>query len=366
MMTPVLLHKKLPVGIMGLFILLMVMLMLSTDDSRIFNASSTLIQDVIMPFRKKPFAPKQHLFWLRIMSVAVCVFFLVVSLFFAQMDYILMFISIVCALWLGAAGPIMIGGLYTRFGTTTGAFCALIFGSGTSLGGLILQRTWSGHVYPWLLESGNIKYVNAIFNAVTSTFSPYIVWEMNPVKFPVNSYEIYFLAMMFGCGAYIIGSLLTYRKPYNLDRMLHRGKYSNGESRENITPWNWRNIYSKLIGIDDEYTTGDKIIAWSVFGYSVVYQFFIAFIGVLIWNAVSPWPAQWWSWYFFITVIVVGIIIGTVSTVWFMIGGITDMRRLFADLAKRVDNPLDDGWVEDHVSLMDKVNLDTNLKGEKD
>ena len=366
MMTPVLLHKKLPVGIMGLFILLMVMLMLSTDDSRIFNASSTLIQDVIMPFRKKPFAPKQHLFWLRIMSVAVCVFFLVVSLFFAQMDYILMFISIVCALWLGAAGPIMIGGLYTRFGTTTGAFCALIFGSGTSLGGLILQRTWSGHVYPWLLESGNIKYVNAIFNAVTSTFSPYIVWEMNPVKFPVNSYEIYFLAMMFGCGAYIIGSLLTYRKPYNLDRMLHRGKYSNGESRENITPWNWRNIYSKLIGIDDEYTTGDKIIAWSVFGYSVVYQFFIAFIGVLIWNAVSPWPAQWWSWYFFITVIVVGIIIGTVSTVWFMIGGITDMRRLFADLAKRVDNPLDDGWVEDHVSLMDKVNLDTNLKGEED
>ncbi len=354
MMLPEIMRQKMPIGIMGMFILLMVMLMLSTDDSRIFNASSTLIQDVVMPFRKKPFKPKQHLFWLRMMSVAVCIFFLVVSLFFAQIDYILMFISIMLSLWMGAAGPIMIGGLYTRWGTTTGAFCALIFGSGTALSGLILQRTWSSNVYPWLVESGYLKYVSVALHAVTATCSPYIVWEISPVKFPINSYEIYFMAMMLGCGAYIIGSLLTYRKPYNLDRMLHRGEYSNGESLENKSPWTWRNVYGKLIGIDDEYTTGDKVIAWSVFGYSIVFQFFIAFVGVLVWNWISPWPAKWWSWYFYINVIVVGIIVGAVSTVWFMIGGVIDLRRLFKDLGKRVDNPLDDGWVEGHVSLADK------------
>lgn len=366
MMTPTLLRRSLPVGVMGLFILLMVMLMLSTDDSRIFNASSTILQDVIMPFRKQPFEPRQHLFWLRAMSVAVCVFFLIVSLFFAQMDYILMFISIMCALWLGAAGPIMVGGLYTRFGTTTGAFCALIFGSGTSLTGLILQRTWSSSVYPWLEKSGNIKYVNTVFEKVTSTFSPYIVWEMSAVKFPINSYEIYFLAMMFGAGAYIIGSLISYRKPFNLDRMLHRGKYSNGESSENKSPWTWRNMYGKLIGIDDEYTKGDKVIAWSVFFYSVVFQFFIAFIGVLIWNWISPWPAEWWSWYFFVIIIVLGIVVGSISTVWFMIGGAIDIRRLFRDLAKRVDNPLDDGWVKEHVSLVDAETLDNDENRDKD
>ena len=354
MMAPTLLRKKLPVGIMGLFILLMTMLMLSTDDSRIFNASSTLIQDVVMPFRKKPFEPREHLLWLRLMSVGVCFFFLIVSLFFVQIDYILMFISIMCGLWMGAAGPIMIGGLYTRFGTTTGAFCALICGSGTTLSGIIFQRTWSGYVYPWLARSGNIKYIEALFYGVSSLFSPYIVWEMDPVKFPINSYEIYFLSMMFGIGAYIIGSLVTYRKPYNLDRMLHRGKYSNGESLEHTSPWTWRNLYSKLIGIDNEYTTGDKVIAWSVFGYSVVFQFLITFTGVLIWNAIDPWPVEWWGWYFFITVIVVGVIVGSVSTVWFMIGGFIDLRRLFRDLAKRVDNPLDDGWVEGHVSLADR------------
>ncbi len=359
MMAPTLLRKKLPIGVMGLFILLMVMLMLSTDDSRIFNASSTLIQDVVMPFRKKPFNSRQHLFWLRVMSVLVCVFFLVVSLFFAQLDFIMMFINIMCALWLGAAGPIMVGGLYTRFGTTTGAFCALIFGSGTSLLGLIMQRTWSSHVYPWLMDTGYVTYVNALFEKVTDIFGPYIVWEMNPVKFPINSYEIYFMAMMFGVASYAIGSMLTYRKPFNLDRLLHRGEYSDGESLENSSPWSWKNVYSKLIGIDDEYTTGDKIIAWSVFGYAVVFQFFIAFLAVVIWNAISPWPAEWWSMYFFITIIVVGIIVGSISTVWFMIGGIIDIRCLFRDLTKRVDNPLDDGWVVGHVSLVDAEAIGT-------
>ncbi len=366
MMAPTLLRKKLPVGIMGLFILLMLMLMLSTDDSRIFNSSSTLIQDVIMPFRSKPFKPKQHLFWLRMMSVLVCLFFLIVSLFFAQMDYIMMFISIMCALWLGAAGPIIVGGLYTRFGTTTGAFCALIFGSGTSFAGLILQRTWSSHVYPWLESSGNLKYVNMIFGAVTSVCSPYISWEMNPVKFPINSYEIYFIAMVAGVSTYIIGSFVTYRKPFNLDRMLHRGEFSDGESRENTSPWTWSNIYNKLIGIDDEYTTGDKVIAWSVFAYSVVFRFFICFVLVLIWNTISPWPAKWWGWYFFITIIVVGIIVGSVSTVWFLIGGVIDLRRLFKDLAKRIDNPLDDGWVENHLSLSDKAQFGLNDEAEDD
>ena len=353
MMAPTLLRKKLSVGVMGLFILLMAMLMISTDDSRIFNASSTLLQDVVMPFRKKPFEPKEHLLWLRLMSVGVCIFFLIVSVFFAQIDFIMMFCSIMCALWLGAAGPIMIGGLYTRFGTTTGAFCALIFGSGTSFIGLILQRTWSSDVYPWLDASGNLKYVNIVFEKVTALLSPYIVWEMSAVKFPVNSYEIYFMAMMLGVGAYVIGSLLTYRKPFNLDRMLHRGKYSNGESTENTSTWTWKNVYGKLIGIDDEYTKGDKVIAWSVFFYAVVFQFLISFLGVVIWNAISPWPVEWWSWYFFITLIVVGIIIGSISTVWFVIGGIIDLRCLFRDLAKRIDDPLDDGWVEGHMSLVD-------------
>ena len=85
----------------------------------------------------------------------------------------------------------------------------------------------------------------------------------------------------------------------------------------------------------------------------------ISFIAVVIWNWFDPWPAEWWSIYFFITLVVVGIIVGSVSTVWFMIGGIVDLRALFRDLASRKNNPLDDGWVVGHVSLVDAEELGT-------
>jgi Na+/proline symporter len=366
MMLPVALKNLLPVGLMGLFCLLMIMLMLSTDDSRVFNASSTIIQDIVMPLRKTPLTPRQHLLWLRVCSVLVCVFFFVVSLFFVQLDYINMFITIMTAMWLGGAGPIMIFGLYSRFGTTTGAFCSLIFGSGFSIGGLFVQRNWAETLYPWLAAKGWIDPLARFFETVSAPLNPYIVWKMDPVKFPVNSYELYFIAMMSGVVAYVVGSLVTYRKPYNLDRLLHRGIY-DVEGREKIkTPWNIKTVWGKLVGITPEYTRGDKIIAWSVVGYAIVYKFGLCFLAVLIWNFISPWPEHWWSTYFFVTSMVVTGLVGVVSTFWFFIGGAIDMRRLFRDLAARVDNPLDNGSVEGHVSLADKALFEQKTRKKQD
>lgn len=358
MMLPMMLRQMFPPFLMGLFCLLMVMLMLTTDDGRIFNASSTIIQDVVMPLRKQPLTKEQHFRYLRLCTLGVCLFFFFVSLFMSQLDYINMFSTIMTSIWLGGAGPIMIFGLYSRFGTTAGAWASLAFGSGISIGGIILQRNWANLFYPWLDRLGWVDGFDWFLQTISEPFNPYIVWVMDPVKFPVNSKEIYFLAMVSGLSAYIIISKLTCKKPFNLDRMLHRGKYSIDS--EHPAPslksvWSWKNIYAKLIGITPEYTTGDKIITWSVLGYSLGVQFFLAFIAVLIWNAVSPFPKEYWIWYFFIKTIILGLVIGSISTVWFMIGGFIDIRRLFRDLAARVDNPLDDGRVEDNMSLADKI-----------
>ena len=188
MMMPTVVAKIFPVGMLGLFCLLMVMLLISTDDSRIFNASSTLMQDVILPMFKGHLPQAKHLLYLRLMTIGVAVFFLIVSLFFAQLDYINMFTTIMCSLWLGGAGPIMVFGLYSRFGNLTGAWCAIIFGSGTSLAGLILQRTWALNVYPFLEKMGWVEGLNNFLVTVSSPFNPWIEWSMDPVKFPINSF----------------------------------------------------------------------------------------------------------------------------------------------------------------------------------
>jgi Na+/proline symporter len=364
MMMPIALRNIFPVGLMGVFALLMIMLLISTDDSRIFNASSTIVQDMILPFLKNPPDPKKHLLMLRVASIAVAIFFFVVAVFFTQLDYINMFTTIMCSLWLGGAGPIMIGGLYSRFGNTVGAYCSLVFGSGISLAGLLCQRNWADHLYPWLQSKGWDVPVGKFLAAASSPLEPIVVWRMDAVKFPINSYEISMIAMIAGIIAYIIGSLVTYRKPYNLDRLLHRGVYALEGEKEEKVAWSFKTMWSKLIGITPEYTLGDRVIAWSVFTYNIIYKLFLSFIVVMIWNKISPWPKEWWSTYFYIVMLVIPSLAGVVTTVWFMTGGIIHLRQLFRDLAKRIDNPLDNGQVEGHVSLADRARLGEELSKE--
>jgi hypothetical protein len=265
-----------------------------------------------------------------------------------------MFTTIMVAIWTSGGGSVVLFGLYSRFGTTAGAYAALIFGSGTTITGILIQRNWSDIVYPFLEAHKLVEPVSRFFETVSSPFAPYIVWKINPYKFPMSSYELMLLANIMGISAYVIVSLLTYKEPFNLDRMLHRGIYDTEGKAALKTPWTVRNVFSKLIGITPEYSKGDRIIAWSVFIYSFVYQLGVCFLLVLIWNIISPWPAIWWSHYFYITSILVSAVIGIVSTVWFLTGGIIDLRRLFRDLADRKANPLDNGMVAGHVSLADQ------------
>lgn len=346
MLMPVVMHKILPVGLAGLFCLLMVMLLISTDDSRIFNATSGIVQDIILPFMKTRLSPEKHLSLLRWTSVGVCIFFFIVSCFFSQMDYIIMFTTIVCALWLGGAGPIMVFGLYSRFGNLTGAWCAIIFGTGTSLLGILCQYNWAKTIYPFLEHRGWAEPLDRVLRAASSPFEPWIHWQMNPVSFPINSYEIFFLAMILSVSGYIIGSYATYR-PFDLDKLLHRGQYNDGESNLQSTVFNWNllALLKKLIGIDSEYTPGDKIIAWSVFIYSFGYVFGAKFIAAVIWNCFAPWPHEWWSIYFLVTVLIIPGVIGVVSTIWFMIGGIHDTFALFHALRERKEDANDNGQI---------------------
>jgi hypothetical protein len=258
-----------------------------------------------------------------------------------------MFITIMCSLWLGGAGPIMIFGLYSRFGNTVGAYCSLIFGSGISLAGLICQRNWADCIYPYLKANEWDIAFGSFLEKVSAPLNPIVVWKMDAVKFPINSYEISMIAMLAGIIAYVAGSLLTYRKPYDLDKLLHRGRYAVDDAVPEKQSWSILSIIKKMVGITPEYTRGDRIIAWSVFIYNIFYKLILAFAGVVIWNKISPWPLEWWGIYFMVVMLIIPGIAGFITTFWFMTGGIIHLRQLFRDLSLRVNDPLDNGQVRD-------------------
>ena len=345
MLVPITLRELLPVGITGILCALMIFLMVSTDTTYMHSWGSIITQDIILPFLKKPLTPQQHLRLLRWVIAGVVVFAFLFSFFFAQMDYVLMFFAITGAIWTAGAGPVTTFGLYWSRGTTAAAFTSLIAGSTIAVSGIICQQQWAARIYPFLEHHDLVDTASKIFGALSAPFYPIIEWKVTPGKFPVNSVEMSFIAILTSVLLYVIVSLLTCRKRYNMEKLLHRGKYSDGITFQRFE-WSFKNFFLKIAGIDPNYTRGDRILAYSVFIYSFCYAWVLNFVGVLAWNLFYPWPLKWWGIKFFITGLVIPGCVAVVSTFWFAIGGSIDLHRLFKRLDGKVGNDADNGTVQ--------------------
>ncbi|MDD5707611.1 MAG: sodium:panthothenate symporter [Kiritimatiellae bacterium] len=355
MRVPMALRFIMPIGIIGIFAFLCIFQMVTCDSSYMLSWGSILVQDVILPYRKKPFTPKQQLLLLRILIASVATFAFFFSYFFGQVDYILMFFAITGAIWLGGSGPCIVGGLYWKRGTTAGAWVALIGGSILAVAAILVQKLWVPNIYPWLHAHGMVESLAVWLERCSAPFEPIIRWRMSSDKYPINSQEVYGITMLISIGLYVVVSLLTSTRGrvFNMDRMLHRGQYHREGIRSEKPRLAWRTLYAYLLGIDNQYTRGDRILAWSVFVWSFGWGFLCCFVGVAIWNFVSPWGNVGWSRWFFLNNFILAGAIATVSTVWFMIGGVRNLRRLFRDLKHKDTNVLDDGRVVGHVSADD-------------
>ena len=359
-MLPMVIRNFFPKWLIALLVMLCILLVVSTDDTRIFDSTNTWIQDFILPFFKKPPSQRAHLLMFKTGVVLMGVVFWCGSYFLAQMDYINMFVSIACSIWIAGAGVVVTGGLYWRRGTSAGAYAALAAGGLLALAGILVQRNWQTGVYPWLVSVGLDGTVRHLLEACSSPFRPWVDWrvsdELWPVKFPINSTEIGFIADLVAYFLYFTVSLATCKEPFNLERMLHRGKWAGADEKKDIhTKLTWKTLLNHFVSITPEYTRGDKIITWFVFFYTVFYKFLGAFVGVYVASRAFHWGVSEWSNYFFVITLAVPFVLGIGTTVWFTIGTIMDIRRLFRDLENRTRDALDTGMVDGHVSLSDKA-----------
>jgi SSS family solute:Na+ symporter len=350
MTVPVVLSKMLPVGLLGLFCGIMLAAFISTHDTYLHSWGSIFIQDVILPFRKKPFTPKQHIWLLRFSIIFVAIFIFCFSMLFKQNEYILMFFSITGAIFLGGAGACIIGGLYWKRGSTSGAWAALIIGCVLAVGGMILRQTWASTIYPWLDNSPTMMHALRYIVEGISNHVAGINWKVEPKAFPINSQWIYFFSMILAMAGYIILSLfdsLVKKQPdFNMDRLLHRGNYAiKGEHEQNVKkpPTGFKAILPSA-----EFTTSDKVIYYAKLGWTLIWfsVFIIGTIYNLTYNVADSSWATFWAWQFGIT-----LIIGIITTIWFFIGGIYDVRDMFDTLRNAKREMLDDGMVVDHHNL---------------
>jgi len=139
MLVPAAVAQMLPAGMLGALAGAVLFAIITTDDTYFLAWSSLLIQDVVIPLRKKPLSPREHLWWLRGAVVVVAAFVVTFSLFFQQVDNIFMFMDISASLYTGAAGVVLLGALYWKRGTTAAAWATMIVGLLLSASGFVYR-----------------------------------------------------------------------------------------------------------------------------------------------------------------------------------------------------------------------------------
>jgi SSS family solute:Na+ symporter len=299
---PLVLVQLLPAGLMGAFAAVMLAAFLSTHESYLHSWGSIFVQDVLMPFRKRPFTPRQHLRTLRLSIAGVAVFIFFFSLLFQQSEYILLFFAITGAIFLGGSGAVIIGGLYWKWGTAPAAWAAMVTGAAVSVGGIVIRQ-----------------------------FEP---------DFFINGQVFFAISMGTSVAAYMLVSLLGRRRTFDLDRLLRRGAYrvADDHDRTEVLPARgWR-----VLGMGREFSRGDRVIYIATYVWTGLWT--LVFILGTVYNlshvvADALWIRFWQIYVYIQAVLAVGVII------WFAVGGIHDMRGMFRRLGTAVRDQQDDGRV---------------------
>jgi SSS family solute:Na+ symporter len=341
MRAPVTLALLLPPGLLGAFAALMVGAAISTQSSYLHSWSSIFMQDVVLPLRGRPLGPRAHLQLLRWGVVGVAAFVFAFSLLYKQSQAILLFFALTGAIFAGWSGAVVIGGLYTRWGTTAAAWATGITGVSLTLTGFLLEqaeRSWreTGVAF-WGLFDG--------FGAERTA-----QWAVLMADHLPNGQELWGWAMWLSLVVYVGVSLIQQavrRRPFDLDRLLHRGRHEIAGEVEHGTGTvsrGWR-----ALGINSEFGRRDKALYVATWGWSLgwVAVFAAGTVYVLTrhvpdgdWSRWDPawlrfWEAKTW----------IDLAVGAVVIVWFTWGGVKDVRRLLRDLKARTADETDDGVV---------------------
>jgi len=305
--VPLVLTQILPLGLMGAFAAVMLAAFVSTHDTYLHSWGSIFIQDVILPLRKKSFSPKQHIKVLRLSIIGVAVFIFFFSLLFKQSEYILLFFAITGAIYAGGSGSVIIGGLYWKRGTTAAAWSAMIVGSSIAVGGIIIHQ----------LEE----------------------------DFFINGQVFWFIAMASAIVVYVLVSLLGKKQEFNMDKLLHRGKYVIEDEYKVVNVRPQRGL--RILGIGKEFTKGDKILYYIT--YTWILSWFVVFVIGTIFNLTAVISDETWMkfWYIYLAINIGASII---VVFWFAIGGFKDLKAMFQRLKTLHRDDRDDGTVVGRVS----------------
>lgn len=319
--VPYALSVMLPAGLLGLMVAAMYGSYLAVDNTYLHSWASIGVQDVLMPIRSRftaqPWSPAVHVGLIKGAVVLVAIFAWVFGMNFESKQYIAMWATITGAVFVAGAGSVIIGGLYWKRGTTAAAWAAMIVGITCSLYAIVTKE---GIAAPFLvfLQGGPFEWVERGTLALQNNR-----W--------MTSQILFFITAMLAVTTYISISLLFRKPDFDLDRMLFRGRWrellpeSERAHREEFV--SRRPRWLERLGFTREFSRTDTIITWITMAWPLFWTA-VFVVGTLLGYLLKPSDQVWtqfWGWYTWAIFVA-----GCAVVIWFTIGGVRDLLRMYA------------------------------------
>jgi len=131
---PVFLARIIPAGLIGIIAAGMLAAFMSTHDSYLLCWSTVITQDIVGPLRRE-FSERGRILATRIGIVVIGIFLLVWGLWYEVGTSLWTYMAVTGTIYFSGALPVLVGGLYWKRASSTGALIALLLGlaSATSL-----------------------------------------------------------------------------------------------------------------------------------------------------------------------------------------------------------------------------------------
>jgi SSS family solute:Na+ symporter len=126
---PLMMGKVIPTGLIGVLVAGLMAAFMSTHDSYLLAWASVISQDIVAPLKGKENLSDSQSIWItRVSVVVIGLFLLVWGIWYELPESVWTYMGVTGTIYLSGTAPAMIGGMYWKRASTTGAFWSLLGG----------------------------------------------------------------------------------------------------------------------------------------------------------------------------------------------------------------------------------------------
>ena len=137
---PTYLSTAVPAGLMGILIAAMLAADMSTDSSYMLTWCSVIYNDILAPFRKKPWSERKGLFWNRTIIAVIGIFLLLYGLWYPLKGDLWTYLGVTGTIYLASISTLLIACCYWKRANSWGAGASIFVSALIPITYLVMEQ----------------------------------------------------------------------------------------------------------------------------------------------------------------------------------------------------------------------------------